>query len=305
MTRVYLETYGCQMNEADSELISGVLARAGIERVEDPGEADVLLLNTCAVREHAEQRVLGRITDLARHKQERPGVLLGVTGCMAQHLRGRLLAHSRWLDLVIGPDSYRDLPALIEQASRGPVARAEPDPTETYGDLEPRRLPGVRAWVPVQRGCDKYCAYCVVPFARGRERSLPLEDVMRTVRAAVSGGCREVVLLGQTVNSWHDRGRDLADLLRAARGVDGLSRLRFVSPHPGHMTPRLLEAMAEGGPVCPQLHLPLQSASDPVLEAMGRGHTLAAYDAVVGRLRATVPDLALSTDIIVGFPGET
>lgn len=305
MTRVYLETYGCQMNEADSELMSGVLARAGLERVEDPAEADVLLLNTCAVRGHAEQRVLGRINDLSRYKRLRPGVLLGVTGCMAQHLRGRLLAHSRWLDLVIGPDSYRDLPALIEQAARAPVAHAEPDPAETYGDLEPMRAPGVRAWVSVQRGCDKFCAYCVVPFARGRERSLPLEDVLRTARAAVAGGCREVVLLGQTVNSWHDRGRDFADLLRETRAVEGLLRLRFVSPHPAHMNPRLVEAMAEGGPVCPQLHLPLQSASDAVLEAMGRGHTLADYDGTVTRLRATVPDLALSTDVIVGFPGET
>ena len=139
----------------------------------------MLLLNTCAVREHAEQRVLGRINDLARYKQSRPGVLLGVTGCMAQHLRGRLLAHSRWLDLVIGPDGYRDLPALLERAAREPVAHAEPDPDETYGDLEPRRAPGVRAWVTVQRGCDKFCTYCVVPYARGRERSLPLEDVLR------------------------------------------------------------------------------------------------------------------------------
>jgi tRNA-2-methylthio-N6-dimethylallyladenosine synthase len=305
MTRVYLETYGCQMNEADSELMAGVLARAGLERVADPAEADVLLLNTCAVREHAEQRVLGRITDLARYKRIRPGVLLGVTGCMAQHLRGRLLAHSRWLDLVIGPDSYRDLPALLERAARAPVAHAEPDPAETYGDLEPRRAPGVRAWVPVQRGCDKYCAYCVVPFARGRERSLPLADVLRTVRAAVADGYREVVLLGQTVNSWHDGGRDFADLLRATRDVEGLLRVRFVSPHPAHMTDRLVAALSEGGPVCPQLHLPLQSAADPVLEAMGRGHTLADYDAVVTRLRAAVPDLGLSTDVIVGFPGET
>ncbi len=305
MTRVYLETYGCQMNEADSELMAGVLARAGFERVEDPAEADVLLLNTCAVREHAERRVLGRITDLARHKRQRPGVLLGVTGCMAQHLRGRLLAHSRWLDLVIGPDSYRDLPALLEQAGRSPVAHAEPDPAETYGDLEPLRAPGVRAWVPVQRGCDRYCAYCVVPYARGRERSLPYDDVLRTVRAAVAAGHREVFLLGQTVNSWHDAGRDFADLLRAVRGVEGLLRVRFMSPHPANVTPRLIEVMAEGGPVCPQLHLPLQSASDAVLEAMGRGHTLARYAEVVAGLRAAVPDLALTTDVIVGFPGET
>jgi tRNA-2-methylthio-N6-dimethylallyladenosine synthase len=305
MKRVYLETYGCQMNEADSELIAGVLERAGLELTGRPEDADVLLLNTCAVREHAEQRVLGRITDLARFKARRPGLLVGVTGCMAQHLRGRLLEHAQALDLVVGPDAYRDLPALLERAASEPVAVVRPDRDETYGDLEPRRAPGVRAWITVQRGCDEFCTYCVVPYTRGRERSLPLEDVLREVRRAVAGGHREVVLLGQTVNSWRHDGRDFADLLRAARDVEGLLRIRFVSPHPAHVSERLIEVLAEGGPVCPQVHLPLQSASDGILAAMGRGYTVAAYAAVVERLRAAVPDLALSTDVIVGFPGET
>jgi tRNA-2-methylthio-N6-dimethylallyladenosine synthase len=305
MKRVYLETYGCQMNEADSELIAGVLTHAGLELVERPEDADVLLLNTCAVRAHAEQRVLGRITELGRFKARRPDLLVGVTGCMAQHLRGRLLDHARALDFVVGPDGYRDLPALLERAAREPVAVVRPDPDETYGDLEPRRGPGVRAWVTVQRGCDKFCTYCVVPYTRGRERSLPLADVLREVRRSVAGGCREVVLLGQTVNSWHDGEHDFADLLRAARDVEGLLRVRYISPHPTHMDERLIEVMAEGGPLCPHVHLPLQSASDRVLEAMGRGYTLAQYQDVVARLRAAVPALALSTDIIVGFPGES
>ena len=305
MKRVYLETYGCQMNEADSELIAGVLTHAGLELVERPEDADVLLLNTCAVRAHAEQRVLGRITELGRFKARRPDLLVGVTGCMAQHLRGRLLDHARALDFVVGPDGYRDLPALLERAAREPVAVVRPDPDETYGDLEPRRGPGVRAWVTVQRGCDKFCTYCVVPYTRGRERSLPLADVLREVRRSVAGGCREVVLLGQTVNSWHDGEHDFADLLRAARDVEGLLRVRYISPRPTHMDERLIEVMAEGGPLCPHVHLPLQSASDRVLEAMGRGYTLAQYQDVVARLRAAVPALALSTDIIVGFPGES
>ena len=304
MKRVYLETYGCQMNEADSELIAGVLEQAGMEVVARPEEADVLLLNTCAVRAHAEQRVLGRITELGRFKARRPDLLVGVTGCMAQHLRGRLLDHARALDFVVGPDGYRDLPALLERAAREPVAVVHPDPDETYGDLEPRRAPGVRAWVTVQRGCDKFCSYCVVPYTRGRERSLPLADVLREVRRSASQGCREVILLGQTVNSWHDGPHDFADLLRTARGVEGVLRLRYISPHPTHVDERLVEVMAEGGPVCPQVHLPLQSASDRILEAMGRGYTLAQYRDVVARLRAAVPALALSTDIIVGFPGE-
>ena len=305
MKRIYLETYGCQMNEADSELIAGVLERAGLEIVERPEDADVLLLNTCAVRAHAEQRVLGRITDLGRFKARRPDLLVGVTGCMAQHLRGRLLDHARALDFVVGPDGYRDLPALLERAAHEPVAVVRPDPDETYGDLEPRRAPGVRAGVRVQRGCDKFCSYCVVPYTRGRGRSLPLADVLREVRRSVAEGCREVILLGQTVNSWHDGEHDFADLLRAAREVEGLLRLRYISPHPTHVDERLIEVMAEGGPLCPQLHLPLQSASDRILATMGRGHTLAQYRDVIARLRAAVPALALSTDIIVGFPGET
>ncbi len=305
MKRIYLETYGCQMNEADSELIAGVLEDAGLEIVLRPEDADVLLLNTCAVRAHAEQRVLGRITELERYRARRPGLLVGVTGCMARNLRGRLLDHGRALDFVVGPDGYRDLPALLERAAQEPVAELRPDRDETYGDLEPRRAPGVRGWVTVQRGCDKFCGYCVVPYTRGRERSLPLADVLREVRRCVSEGCREVILLGQTVNSWHDGGRDFADLLRAAREVEGLLRLRFISPHPAHVDERLIAVLAEGGAVCPQLHLPLQTASDRVLEAMGRGHTLARYREVVARLRAAVPDLALSTDIIVGYPGET
>jgi tRNA-2-methylthio-N6-dimethylallyladenosine synthase len=305
MKRVFLETYGCQMNAADSELMAGVLTRAGLELAARPDDADVLLLNTCAIREHAEQRVLGRLTEFAGLKARRPGLLVGLTGCMAQHLRGRLLDHASVLDLVVGPDAYRDLPELLERAAREPVARVRPDRDETYGDLEPRREPGVRAWVTVQRGCDRFCSYCVVPYTRGRERSLPADDVLREVRRAVAAGYREVVFLGQTVNSWREGARDFADLLGEARSVEGLLRIRYTSPHPSDMGERLVAVMAEGGPVCPHVHLPLQSASDRILEAMGRDYTLAGYQAVLGRLRDAVPGLALSTDVIVGFPGET
>ncbi len=305
MRRVFLETYGCQMNAADSELMAGVLERAGFALVERPEDADTVLINTCAIREHAEQRVLGRLSELARLKARRPELLVGVTGCMAQHLRGRLLDRARILDLVVGPDDYRDLPELLERAAREPVAAVRPDRDETYGDLEPRREPGVRAWVTVQRGCDKFCTYCVVPYTRGRERSLPQAEVLREVRRAVANGYREVIFLGQTVNAWHDGEHDFADLLRAARAVEGLLRVRFTSPHPADVSERLVAVLAEGGAVCPHLHLPLQSAADGVLEAMGRRYTLAQYRDVVARLRAATPDLALTTDIIVGFPGET
>jgi tRNA-2-methylthio-N6-dimethylallyladenosine synthase len=305
MRRVFLETYGCQMNVADSELMAGVLERAGMTLTERPEDADAVVLNTCAIREHAEQRILGRLGEFARLKSQRPDLVVGVAGCMAQHLRAKLLDHSRVLDLVVGPDGYRQLPELLRRAATSPVASVRLDRDETYGDLEPRRGSGVRAWVTVQRGCDKFCTYCVVPYTRGRERSLPIETLIGQVRSAVAGGYREVVFLGQTVNSYRDGGNDFADLLRATDRVEGLERIRFTSPHPADMSERVIAAMAECTKVMPQVHLPLQSASDPVLAAMDRGYTLAGYRAIAGRLRDAIPGLAMSTDIIVGFPGET
>ena len=305
MKRVFLETYGCQMNEADSELMAGVLERAGMSIASAPEDADAILINTCAVREHAEQRVLGRLGEFSRLKARRPGLVVGVAGCMAQHLRARLLDHASVLDLVVGPDGYRNLPELLRRAAHGPVAHTRLDRDETYGDLEPRRGSSVRAWVTVQRGCDKFCTYCVVPYTRGRERSLPLPDLVRQVERAVAQGFKEVVFLGQTVNSYHDGEHDFADLLRAADGVEGLLRIRFTSPHPSDMSERLIDAMAECEKVCPQVHLPLQSGSDPVLVAMRRTYTVGEYRNLVDRLRAAIPGLALTTDIIVGFPGES
>src|SRR5438552_8621239 len=182
--RVFLETYGCQMNVADSELMAGVLERAGMSLAERPEDADAVVLNTCAIREHAEQRVLGRLGEFARLKSRNPRLVVGVAGCMAQHLRARLLDQSRVLDLVVGPDGYRRLPELLQRAMGEPVASVRLDRDETYGDLQPRRGPGVRAWVTVQRGCDKFCTYCVVPYTRGRERSLPLDSIVREVEEA-------------------------------------------------------------------------------------------------------------------------
>jgi tRNA-2-methylthio-N6-dimethylallyladenosine synthase len=305
MKRVFLETYGCQMNVADSETMAGVLEGAGMTLAERPEDADAILINTCAIREHAEQRVLGRLGEFARLKSARPDLVVGVTGCMAQHLRKRLLDRSRVLDLVVGPDGYRALPDLLRRAARQPVTEVRLDRDETYGDLEPKRGSGVRAWVTVQRGCDKFCTYCVVPYTRGRERSLPLGALIAQVRQAVAQGFREVVFLGQTVNAYHDGSHDFADLLRAANGVEGLLRIRYTSPHPSDMSERVIDAMVACEKVMPQVHLPLQSASNAVLDAMRRSYTIEHYDDLVHRLRARIPGVALSTDIIVGFPGET
>jgi tRNA-2-methylthio-N6-dimethylallyladenosine synthase len=303
--RIYLETYGCQMNVADSELMLGQLRRAGYDRTEQAAEADVILLNTCAIREHAEQRVYGRLGELTRYKVRRPGVILGVAGCMAQHLKTRLLEKVPQVDLVVGPDGYRDLPALLDGARDEPTLAVRLSRDETYGDLAPARADGVRAWVSIMRGCDKFCSFCIVPFVRGRERSLPLDEVIRQVEHAGAEGFKEIVFLGQTVNAYRDGESDFAELLRRANAVSGIERIRFTSPHPSDFTERTVEALAACDKVMPHVHLPLQSGSNRVLERMRRIYTIEAYETLVARLRAAIPGVALSTDIIVGFPGES
>jgi len=301
--RVFLETYGCQMNVADSELVRGLLAREGWVVVPDPAEADAILVNTCAIRENAEERVLGRFTQLLQHKQARPGVQLGLLGCVATHQRERLLERAPWIDLIVGPDGYRDLPVLL-RGGTDPRIEVRLDRDETYADLAPDLAPGPRAFLTVMRGCDKFCTFCVVPFTRGRERSLPAEAVLEQVRSAVGEGKREVVLLGQTVNAWRHDGLDFGDLLRRVARVPGVERIRFTSPHPSDVGESMIDAMAGEEKVMPWLHLPLQSASDAVLAAMQRGYGLDEYRRLLERIRARVPGIAVSTDVIVGFPGE-
>src|SRR5262245_6955569 len=306
MPTVYIETYGCQMNVADTELILGHLNGHGYERAATPDTADVILLNTCAIREHAEARVLGRLGELARYKHRRPDVRLGVTGCMAQHLRSALQTRAPHVDLLIGPDGYRRLPELLAAASddRHPHFALRLDPEETYADLPVAREGGVRAWVTAMRGCDRFCTFCVVPLVRGRERSLPGPTLVAQVRALAAAGVREVVFLGQTVNAYHDGTWDFAELLRQTAAITGIARIRFTSPHPSDMSERVLTAMAECPPVAPHVHLPVQAGSDRVLARMGREYTVAAYEDLVARLRTRIPGIALSTDVIVGFPGE-
>jgi len=304
MPCVYIETYGCQMNVSDSELMFGVLQREGYVRTDDPAEADVLLVNTCAVRDHAEQRVLGRMGELKRYK--RPGDVLGVVGCMAQRLGPKLLERVPQVDLVIGPDGYRGLPELIARAREGErAADVAFKGWEHYEDVPPVRDNPISAFVTVQRGCDYRCTFCIVPMTRGPERSRKLADVVGEVRRLVDVGSTEVTLLGQTVNSYHDGEHDFADLLRAVGSVDGMRRLRFTSPYPTDFTPRVLAAMAETPAVCEHVHLPVQSGSSRTLKRMLRRYDRKRYLDVVAALRTAVPGIALSTDIIVGFPGET
>jgi tRNA-2-methylthio-N6-dimethylallyladenosine synthase len=301
---VYIETYGCQMNVSDSELMLGRLIDAGYQEVRVPEDADVMLLNTCAIREHAEQRVIGRLGELKRSMKR--GAVVGVTGCMAQRLGPRLLDRARHVSLVVGPDGYRALPELVEGARQGKRAAAvDFDLEEHYEDFRPRRFDGVKAWIPVQRGCDYKCTYCIVPFTRGPERSRKAHDIVREIEGVVSAGMTEVVLLGQTVNSYNDGETDFAGLLRMVGAVAGIKRIRFTSPHPNDFTDRVIEAIAGTPAVCEHVHLPMQSGSDAVLRRMLRRYTRQQYFECVDRLRGAIPGLSLTTDVIVAFPGES
>jgi tRNA-2-methylthio-N6-dimethylallyladenosine synthase len=301
---VYIETYGCQMNASDSELMLGTLAASGYREATRPEGADVILVNTCAIRDHAEQRVLGRLGELKRHMGR--DTILGVTGCMAQRLGSSLLERAPHVSLVVGPDGYRGLPSLLDQARSGTRSvSAQFDTTEHYEDIRPRRAAGVKAWIPVQRGCDYRCTYCIVPSTRGPERSRRLEDVVREVHEVSEQGMTEIVLLGQTVNSYNDGRHDFADLLRETGAVDGIRRVRFTSPHPNDFSDRVLAAMADTAAVCEHVHLPMQSGSTRTLRRMLRRYSREEYLACAARLREAVPGLALTTDVIVGFPGET
>jgi len=301
---VFIETYGCQMNVSDSELIAGVLAARGYRTVESPELADVILLNTCAIREHAESRVAQRVRQLIseRRRTDRR-VRIGLAGCMAQHHRDRLLDVVPGLDFIVGPDAYRRLPDLLE--AEAPVADVRLDRAEIYDDVAPARARGVRAWLTIMRGCNRFCTFCIVPYVRGRERSLPAPVLVDEARRIAADGYKEIVLLGQTVNAYRDGDTDFGVLLRMLSEVPGIERIRFTSPHPADMRDSTISAMRDCPQVSPYLHLPLQSGSDRVLREMDRGHTVAEYLDLVDRLRRAIPELALSTDIIVGYPGET
>ncbi len=301
---MYIETYGCQMNVSDTELMLGKLTESGYDAVDGPDGADVILVNTCAIRDHAEQRVIGRLGELKRHMA--PGAVLGVTGCMAQRLGPVLLERTPHVSVVIGPDGYRALPALLDSARNGARRTVtEFDMEEHYEDFSPRRFDKVKAWVPVQRGCDYRCTYCIVPYTRGAERSRALADVVREIEVVVAEGMSEVVLLGQTVNSYTDGTHDFADLLRAVGAVEGIRRVRFTSPHPNDFSDRVIDAMAATPTVCEHVHLPMQSGSSRTLKRMLRRYSRESYMECAERLRRAIPGLALTTDIIVGFPGET
>ena len=316
--RAYVETYGCQMNISDGELMEGILANDGFEIVEAPEDADVVLVNTCAIREHAENRVLGRVAQLNGLKRERPELVIGVTGCMAQRMGETLFERAPYVDLVMGPDGYRGLPDALENLEgyrsdrvsnsriRGPqLAILDLSLGENYQGLEQRRTEGPTAWVPIQRGCNHRCTFCIVPYVRGPEKNRNPLEILNEVRDLTSRGVTEVTLLGQTVNSYTSMDLSFPNLLSEVARVEGIRRVRFTSPHPNDVTPELVEVMATEPAVCEHLHLPAQSGNNRTLKRMLRRYSVEVLLEKVEMVRAEIPEIALSTDIIVAFPGET
>lgn len=302
LKNVYIETYGCQMNKLDSEIVAAILKKEGFAVVTDMSCADVILLNTCGVREHAEIRIHGRVAELSALKKPRPEIIFGIIGCMAQRLGSALL--SDVVSIVAGPDSYRNLPLMIEQAAAEAVVDTVQNPAETYRDIKPVRTDSFSAWVTVMRGCNNYCSYCIVPYTRGRERSVRANHIISRIGQLRKNGCREVTLLGQNVNSYRDGDCDFAGLLDRAADT-GIEWIRFLTSHPRDMTEDMLKVMADRENVCRHLHLPLQSGSDNILSAMKRGYTVTEYLSLVEKARRIVDGISITTDMIFGFPGET
>ena len=307
MKRFVIETWGCQMNVHDSEKMAGILRGCGYEETASASDADLVLLNTCSVREKAAAKVFSRLGALRRMKRARPSMILGVCGCVAQVEGETIFRRAPWVDLVMGPRNLAQIGDLLEQARRDgrSLSLARDDDPIVFPSGTAARAPGPKAYVTVMEGCNKSCAFCIVPQTRGREVYRDTEAIVAEARALLAAGYPEIELLGQNVNAWHHGPDDLAALLHQLDRLPGLRRLRFTTSHPGHLSRRIMEAMSDLPSVCNHLHLPAQSGSDRVLKRMRRGYTRAKYLAKIDWLRAAVPDMAFSTDLIVGFPGET
>jgi len=303
--KVYIETYGCQMNLADSELVMGILKKNGYEIAKDASNANVILLNTCSVRDNAEQRIYGRLGNFKNLKESKPNTVIGILGCMAERLRRDLVEDKKIVDVVVGPDEYRRLPELLDIAFNGEKGiGVRLSRTETYDDIIPYREEGLQAWISVMRGCDKFCTFCVVPFTRGRERSRSLDSVVDEIKQLSMRGFKEITMLGQNVNSYRDNVNDFADLLAAAAQVNRKMRIRFTTSHPQDLSEKLLYTIAENPNICNYIHLPVQSGSDRILKLMNRTYTIEHYLGLIEKAKQIIPEVSFSTDIIAGFPTE-
>jgi len=310
--KVYIETYGCQMNVADSEVVVSILSENGYEHTDDIREAGIILLNTCSIRENAEQRIRGRLKAIGHLKKKDKGILIGLIGCMAERLKEKVLDEEHLVDMVVGPDAYRSLPSLIGEAGSGHKAiNVLLSREETYADIPPVRMDknGITSFVSIMRGCNNMCSYCVVPYVRGAERSRDPESIIREVKELQVKGYREVTLLGQNVDSyrWNTDGRTITfpDLLERVALTDPMMRIRFSTSHPKDLSDELLRKMAEHPNICKHVHLPAQSGSSRILKMMNREYTREWYMDRISAIRSIIPGCAVSTDIITGFCTET
>ena len=309
-SNVYIETYGCQMNVADSEVVVSILNKNGFAYTEDYHQADLILINTCSIRENAEKRVFNRLEHFKHLKKKNKGLLIGIIGCMAERLKERLLEKEKLVDLVIGPDAYRDLPALVQKAEGGQQAiNVLLSREETYAEISPVRLDknGVSSFVSIMRGCDNMCAYCVVPFTRGRERSRDPETILNEVKELIANGYKEVTLLGQNVDkyNWENDKVSFAKLLEMTAKLNSGLRVRFSTSYPQDMTDEVLHTIAKYDNICKYIHLPVQSGSTRVLDLMKRGYTREWYLGRIEAIKRIIPDCAISSDFITGFCSET
>jgi len=307
MGKYYLETYGCQMNVADSEIIQGILKAKKYSSIDSMDKADIIFVNTCAIREHAEEKVHSRLGVFSRIKHNNPDVIIGVLGCMAQHLKDDILDTKPYVDIILGPDSYRKLPELLERKmeDKENIVDTQLSRYEVYDNFFPSRKEGINAWVSIMRGCDKFCTFCIVPFTRGRERSRSINSIVNEVKKAVDEGFIEITLLGQNVNSYKYKNFSFDYLLKEIADISGVERLRYTSPHPEDMTDEVLHVMAHYDNICNAVHFPLQAGSNRILNRMNRTYTRDHFIEKSNRIREILPNCGLSTDIIVGFPGET
>ena len=306
--RLFVETYGCQMNVGDTEIVVSLMQREGYVYTEHIEQADVILLNTCSIRDNAEQRIWGRLAEMKRYRRAKPDLVIGVIGCMAERLRERLTEGAEGVDVVAGPDAYRDLPRLVHLAEAGGKGvNVQLSAEETYAEIAPVRLDrnGVSAFVSIMRGCNNFCSYCVVPYTRGRERSRDPETILAEVRSLFENGYREVTLLGQNVNSYRAGEVDFPELMRRVASISPLLRVRFATSHPKDMSDHLLETMASMPNICRSIHLPAQSGATSMLERMNRKYTREWYLGRVAAIRRLMPDCAITTDLIAGFSGES
>ena len=306
--RLFVETYGCQMNAGDTEIVVSIMQAEGYVWTDRADEADIILINTCSVRDNAEQRIWGRLSEMRRLKKSKPSLLVGIIGCMAERLRERLVEGDTGVDIVAGPDSYRDLPRLVREAEGGGKGvNVMLSREETYAEIAPVRLDknGVSAFIAIMRGCNNYCSYCVVPYTRGTERSRDPQTIVAEARQLFDNGYREVTLLGQNVNSYRCGGVGFPELIRMVADISPLLRVRFATSHPKDMSDELLDTMASMPNICRCIHLPAQSGATSMLERMNRKYTREWYLGRIAAIRRRMPDCAVTTDLIAGFSGET